>query len=99
MNNTEIIKKLHLQQLSPEAQALVLAKVNESVEMRLAGTLQDLLNQDQLAAFERLEKTSPETVWNWLLQQEINNLSELYEAALSDYIDEVNQQTDTITAS
>ncbi len=97
MSDTEIINKLHLNQLSEAAKQQMLATINGEIELRLAGIIDDTLNEEQRSQFNQLsESGSPEDVMKWL-SVELTDLNELYEQALEDYIDEINSKTDLIT--
>lgn len=91
MSDQEIIQKLKLENLPQQTQQQMLAQINEIIELRIAGTLDDVMNEAQRATFTQLSRQSPEVVWQWLTR-EFTNLAELYEATLGDYLDEVTQQ-------
>ena len=97
MSDQEIINKLHLNNLSEAAKQQMLATINEEVELRLAGVIDETLNEQQRSQFNHLsESGSPEDVMKWL-SVELTDLNQLYEQALEDYIDEINSKTDVIT--
>lgn len=96
MSDQELIEKLRLGALPKEAQEQTLAAVNNEIEMRLAGVIDDILTDEQRAEFEKLANQTPEKVFEWL-SQEITDLSKLYKDALEDYIEEMNAKVDEIT--
>ncbi len=96
MSDQELIEKLRLGALPKEAQEQTLAAVNNEIEMRLAGVIDDILTDEQRAEFEKLANQTPEKVFEWL-SQEITDLSKLYKDVLEDYIEEMNAKVDEIT--
>lgn len=96
MSDQEIIEKLRLGALSEEAKVEALNAVNQEVETRLAGVIDDSLSDEQRLTFDQMLEQTPEKVFAWLSEQ-TTDLGQLYEAALQDYIDEVNVKVDQVT--
>jgi hypothetical protein len=93
MSDQQILEALGMQDMSDEVKQATLLKVNAVVELRLAGLIEELLSEDQKAAFDSMKESStPEQVFAWL-GQELTQVQDMYDAALKDYIAELNERT------
>lgn len=91
MNDQQIIEKLGLQNLPKEVQDQTVESVNQVVELRVMGMIDEMMSDEQRATFESKSQESPEAVWKWI-SQEFTDVSKLYDAALQDYLDEKTAQ-------
>ena len=91
MNDTQILQALGLDKAPAELQKQTLTSVNNIIEMRTAGLVQDIMTEEQLATFSSMSKTkTPEAVRAWI-SDEVVDAQKLYDAALEDYIAEKQQ--------
>ncbi len=89
--NQEIVEKLGLGVLPEDVQKEALERVNQVVELRMAGTLDDLMGKEQRATLNTLSEKSPDSVRVWLNEQ-FGDMNELYESFLQDYLTELETQ-------
>lgn len=89
MQKEEIFKKLGIENATEEQKNEILGKILETVEYRFAGIVDDLLNDSQQVELNKLtDGDNPALVIGWL-KRNVPKAGELYEAILSDHIDEV----------
>lgn len=87
MSDEQIIEKLGLKNLPKEVQDETLASINRVVELRVMGLVDDLMSDEQRAEFKLKTADDPKSIWKWLLK-EVTDVDKMYEAALSDYLEE-----------
>ena len=71
--------------------AEVVASIRTTVELRLVGIIGELIGDERQDEFDAVQKAGdPQAVWEWLRSNVTDgvDVSELYAAALQDYIDE-----------
>lgn len=87
MTDEQIIEKLGLKNLPKEVQDETLQSINRVVELRVMGLVDDLLSEEQRAELKVKLIEDPKSIWKWL-SKEVTDVQKLYDAALSDYLDE-----------
>lgn len=71
--------------------AEVVTSIRTTVELRLIGIIGELIGDERQDEFDAVQKAGdPQAVWEWLRSNVTDgvDVSELYAAALQDYIDE-----------
>ncbi len=87
MTDEQIIEKLGLGNLPKEVQEETLASINRVVELRVMGLVDDLLSEEQRVELKAKLAEDPKSIWKWL-SKEVTDVQKLYDAALSDYLEE-----------
>lgn len=87
MTDEQIIDKLGLGNLPKEVQDETLQSINRVVELRVMGLVDDLLSDEQRAELKAKLTEDPKSIWKWL-SKEVTDVQKMYDAALSDYLDE-----------
>lgn len=93
MEDKQILQKLGMEGAPEELQQRTLQAFINTVELRLGGLIEDLLTDEQLKEFRKMEEasSSKEAIFKWL-SGIVGNLQDLYDAIQLDYIDELNEQ-------
>jgi len=87
MNDQEILEALGMTNMPEQFQKETLEEVNQVVELRLMGVVDDLMSDAQREQFKNLQQDDAEAVRKWLSENfEMDNM---YDATLADYIDEL----------
>lgn len=87
MTDEQIIDKLGLGNLPKEVQDETLQSINRVVELRVMGLVDDLLSEEQRVELKAKLAEDPKSIWKWL-SKEVTDVQKLYDAALSDYLEE-----------
>lgn len=89
MSDEMILEKIGMQNASDEDKQTTLNTVKSTVEMRLMGILGETISKEQMDVLEEMEKKgeSRESMFSYLSEQLVD-VNSLYEATLSDYLDE-----------
>lgn len=87
MTDEQIIDKLGLGNLPKEVQDETLQSINRVVELRVMGIVDDLLTDEQRIELKQKMAENPKSIWKWLTK-EVTDVQKLYDAALTDYLDE-----------
>jgi len=95
MTNDEILERLHLGGATEEQKQETLKLIVETVDMRVMGVLSQVLPDDTVKGLTDMEQqgTSREEMFRWLVEDKGVNTGEIYDAALSDYVDEMVART------
>lgn len=90
MTDEQIITALDIEDGTDEVKQHIVEATRHIVEARVIGIVTELMAEDQLADFEQLVAAGDDAaVWNWLRTNVVGaDVSEVYEAALVDYIEE-----------
>lgn len=91
MNDQEILEALGMTNMPEQFQKETLEEVNQVVQLRLMGVVDDLMSDAQREEFNALPPDNPETTQKWL--SETFEMDKLYEATLADYIDELKSRS------
>lgn len=94
MTDEQIIEALHIASAPAELQKMMVANTRKTVGLRTAGLIEGMLSAEQQAAYEQLQAAgNDQAVWDWLRSDVVGaDVSEVYEATMRTYIDEVNSQ-------
>jgi len=88
MNDKQILEALDLEGLDSKLQEQALQSINNIVEMRVSGLIEDMMTKEQAGEFaERSETEDKDTVMKWI-SEEVTDVGELHDAVLKDYIEE-----------
>lgn len=68
--------------------------VKAVVELRLVGSLDDMLSDEQKKHFETIKQGDPEQAKTWVGEQLGVNLEDLYDSLLQDYLQEAKSKVD-----
>ncbi|MEO5949450.1 MAG: hypothetical protein ABIP74_03530 [Candidatus Saccharimonas sp.] len=95
MTNDEILERLHLSSASEDVKQETLQLIVETVDMRVMGVLSQVLPQETIDELSGMEQrsTSREEMFRWLVEDKGVNTGEIYDAALSEYVDEMVART------
>lgn len=99
MNNTtdqQIIDAMGLGALPQNVKDEAVNNVKAVVELRLVGTLDDMLSDEQRQQFETIKQGDPEQAKTWVGTQLGINVEELYDSLLQDYLQEAKTKVDNI---
>ncbi len=90
MTDEQIITALDIADGTDELKQQIVENTRSVVEMRVIGILGEMMSEEQLDEFQQIEAAGDDAaVWDWLRTKVVGvDVSEVYEAALQDYIDE-----------
>ncbi len=90
MTDEQIIAELDLADASEDLKQRTVSNTRHIVEMRVIGTVTEIMSEDQADEFQALvEAGDNDAVWAWLRDSVVGvDVSQVYEAALKDYIEE-----------
>lgn len=87
MTDDQILEKLGLTNVDDVSRKVLIAQVNNVVDKRLMNLVIELISDEQMDEFEKLQQAGDnEAVWTWLSAQ--LNMDELYQGVLNDYLEE-----------
>lgn len=94
MTNEQIISAIGFDGATDEVKQGMVDKIRQVVEMRTVSILGELMTDEQSDEFQRLtESGNDQAVWDWLRDSIVGtDVSEVYEGALQDYLDEFNKR-------
>ncbi len=94
MTNEQIITELHLEDAPDDLKERIIENTRGIVELRVIGIVTDMMTDEQSTEFQTLEAAGDDgAVWAWLRTNVVGvDVSEVYEAALKDYLEEFNAQ-------
>lgn len=89
MTDQAILEKIGMQDADNDTKQSMLDTIKSTVEMRLMSIVSELVSDEQVKHLEEMEKSgqSREAMFGYLSEQ-LTNIDELYNAALTDYVDE-----------
>lgn len=98
MTDEQIIEALGIGAASEEVQRSTVEGIRHVVELRVIGTVTNLMNDEQAAQFAELQAAGDNSaVWDWLRNDLVGvDMKEVYEAILKDYLDEKIAQLDEL---
>lgn len=98
MTDEQIIEALGIGAASEEVQRTTVEGIRHVVELRVIGTVTNLMNDEQAAQFAELQAAGDDgAVWDWLRNDLVGvDMKEVYEAILKDYLDEKIAQLDEL---
>lgn len=90
MTNEQIIEELGFTNADQEMKDRVVENVRTIVELRAVGIIGELMTEEQEKTFAELQdRGDDQAIWNWLKSDIAGvDVSEIYEAALRDYIEQ-----------
>ncbi len=94
MTDEQIIEALGAASAPAQLQEVMVANARKVVGLRTATIVEEMLTPEQQQIYEQLQNAgNDQAVWDWLRSDVIGaDTSEVYEATLRSYIDEVNSQ-------
>ncbi len=98
MTDEQIIEELGIGSASEEIQRTTVEGIRHVVELRVIGTVTNLMTEEQAAQFSDLQQAGDDgAVWDWLRSDVVGiDMKEVYEAILKDYLEEKNAQLDEL---
>jgi len=93
MNNQELIKKLGIENLSPERQQAILDKVIKTLNLKVGIALSDALSNDQLEEFQKLVSAGDQPASEVWLEANYPDYKNLVVKELEAVISEVKQMS------
>jgi len=88
MNDKQILEALGLEGLDDKLKEQALQSVNNIVEMRVSGLIEDMMTKEQAEEFAKISETEDkDTVMKWISEKVID-VGELHDSVLKDYIQE-----------
>jgi len=92
MTDEEIISAIGFDTATPELKSKTAESVRTIVELRVISILGELITDEQEQKLDELRIGDSKLMWEWLKHEVVGvDVSEVYEAALKDYIDEYKQ--------
>lgn len=92
MDDTTILEKIGMEDAPEELQKETLQLIANTVELRLLGLIEDLLSDEQLEEFKKMEESSSkDEIFQWL-SGIVGDVSELHDSVQQDYVDELIEQ-------
>lgn len=90
MTNEQIIEELGFTNADQEMKDRVVENVRTIVELRAIGIISELMTDEQAKTFAELQQQGDDSaIWDWLKSDIVGvDVSEVYEAALNDYIEQ-----------
>lgn len=89
MTDEQIIEKLGLTDVDDASREVLVGQVRSVVEMRLIGVVSELLSDEQLDEFKKLQDAGDnDAVWKWLDETLTVSVDELRQAVMTDYLAE-----------
>ncbi|HRN97399.1 MAG TPA: hypothetical protein PLZ58_03085 [Candidatus Saccharibacteria bacterium] len=90
MTNEQIIEELGFTNADQEMKDRVVENVRTIVELRAVGIIGELMTEEQEKTFAELQdRGDDQAIWDWLKSDIAGvDVSEIYEAALRDYIEQ-----------
>jgi hypothetical protein len=87
MTDEQIIEKLGLTDVDDASREVLVGQVRSVTEMRLIGVVSELLSDEQLDEFKKLQDDGDnDAVWKWLDETLTVSVDELRQAVMTDYL-------------
>ena len=97
MTDQQILEKIGMQNAAEALQQTTLARMRNTVELRVMGMLGDLLTHEQVNHLEEMEKQgmTKHDMFQWIGEQLVD-VNELYAQTLEAYVEEFVEQQKTL---
>lgn len=94
MTNEQIITEIDFDDASDEEKQQMVDNTRQIVEMRVVSILGELMTDEQSDEFQKLvDAGDNQAIWDWLRDTIVGvDVSEVYEAALRDYLDDFKRR-------
>jgi hypothetical protein len=99
MTDEQIIEALGFEEAAEDIKKRAVDSVRSVVEIRSGAVVEEYLDDEQGAELERLKQAGDdEAVWSWLRGILGADMSEVYEATLISYLEEIKQRNQSPAA-